>query len=103
MQHGTSAGVTLLELLLVVVLIGLLSTLAGVSLASLRPSATGRVLEALEQARADALAGGQAVTWSDHSVTIRFLPDGSSSGGWVQAEGVRLWVDPLTGGVHAAE
>lgn len=103
MRHETSAGVTLLELLLALVLLGLLTAMAGVSGASLSEPPVAATVQALQRARATALTRGQPVSWTDGTVTIRFLPDGSSSGGWVQAEGLRLWVDPLTGGVHAGD
>lgn len=95
-------GFTLLELMVTVCILTLLATVSGLAVRSLKPDRDQQVATALAEARAQAIRSGRPVAWSSDSVTVRFLPNGSSTGGDV-AIGGRTWVvDPLTGAVHAA-
>jgi len=82
-------GVTLVELLVVLVLLGLIFSVSGLALASLgAPRASARV-RALEVARAKAVRSGLPVLDS----AVLFLPDGRAMG---------PGVDPLTGAPRAS-
>jgi Tfp pilus assembly protein FimT len=83
-----TVGITLVELLVVLVLLGLLTTLGAVSVTSLRPPPDAARLDTLRAARAQAIRGGIPVMLTLDSVPIRFLPDGRVLGGPA---------DPLTG------
>jgi len=83
-----TAGITLVELLVVLVLLGLLTTLGAVSVTSLRPPPEAARLDTLRAARAKAIRSGVPVMLTLDSVPIRFLPDGRVLGGSA---------DPLTG------
>ena len=88
---GQSAGITLVELLVVLVLLGLLTTLGAVSVMSLRPPPQAARLDSLRAARAESIRTGVPVMRTFDSVPIRFLPDGRALGGPL---------DPLTGAWH---
>ena len=81
-------GVTLVELLVVLVLLGLIFTVSGLALASLgapKGSARGRVLDSV---RAQAIRTGVPVAVADSGAPVVFLPDGRALG---------PGLDPLTG------
>lgn len=95
-------GFTLLEMMVTVCVLALLATVSGLAARSLKPGRDRQVATALAEVREQAIRSGRPVAWSSDSVTVRFLPNGSSSGGRVTIGG-RTWVvDPLTGAVHAA-
>jgi prepilin-type N-terminal cleavage/methylation domain-containing protein len=76
MRSAPNAGVTLVELLVVLVLLGLVLGISGLALASLRePRESADVLD-LRRARAEAVQSGEPRT--AHGVL--FLPDGSARG-----------------------
>jgi prepilin-type N-terminal cleavage/methylation domain-containing protein len=77
-------GVTLLELLVVLTILGLVLGVTGVALSSLKTPPESEQLRDLEKARADAIQSG--VQRTAHGV--RFLPDGRAIG---------PGVDPFTG------
>jgi hypothetical protein len=77
----STAGITLVELLVVLVLLGLLTTLGAVSVTSLRPPPGAARLDTLRSARARAIRSGTPVTLTHDSAPIRFLPDGRVLGG----------------------
>lgn len=83
-----SAGVTLVELLVVLVLLGVLTSVAALSVVSLRPTPQAARLDSLRSARAQAIRTGVPVMLTLDSVSVRFLPDGRVIGGPL---------DPLTG------
>ncbi|MGH7701812.1 MAG: pilus assembly FimT family protein [Gemmatimonadales bacterium] len=90
-------GVTLLELMVVLAVLGLLIGIGLPALSALRPpEATGRMVR-LREARAAAIRSGHAVQVMDTSRglpgTVLFLPDGRAAG---------PGVDPLTGAPHDA-
>jgi prepilin-type N-terminal cleavage/methylation domain-containing protein len=94
-------GFTLVELITVLAII---AVMAGITTLAWRASAVppaGRIVAQLDSARTAAILGGAAVTWRHGAVRVRFRPDGSSSGGRVEADGMVLIVDPLTGSVRA--
>ena len=87
-----SRGVTLVELLVVLVLLGLLFAVSGLALASLSPPRDSARVRALAAARAKAIRAGVPVSLNDSASTVLFLPDGRALG---------PGVDPLTGAPNA--
>jgi prepilin-type N-terminal cleavage/methylation domain-containing protein len=95
-----SSGFTLVELLAVITLLGVIGVLTGVGLASLREPEAGRVVRSLAEARAEAIRAGHAITWRNERDMVRFLADGSSSGGVVISGDHTVAIHPLTGSAH---
>jgi len=81
-------GVTLLELLVVLTILGLLLGVSGLAIGSLRVPRESQDVIDLRRARADAIQSG--VPRTVHGV--RFLPDGRAIG---------VGADPLTGVLSA--
>jgi prepilin-type N-terminal cleavage/methylation domain-containing protein len=94
-------GVTLVELIVALGLLGLILGISGLALGSLRTRPASGVIQQLEAARAEALRTGRPVVVRLDTVAVRFAPDGSSSGGAITTGGLSITVDPLTGAVHA--
>ncbi|MGH7754649.1 MAG: prepilin-type N-terminal cleavage/methylation domain-containing protein, partial [Gemmatimonadales bacterium] len=86
--YAPRTGVTLVELLVVLVLLGLVAGVSGLAIASLRPPEGAGARREWERARTQAIRSGQAVVLD----SVRFLPDG-------RAVGPRA--DPLTGALDA--
>lgn len=95
-------GFTLVELLAVLAILGVGAGVAALALPSLQPPRGSAVLTSLAAARAEAVRSGHAVVWRRDTVVVRFLPDGSSSGGHIPADSLVIVVDPLTGDIRAA-
>lgn len=95
-------GFTLVELLAVLAILGVGAGVAALALPSLQPPPGSDVLRALEAARAAAVRSGRAAVWRQGTVAVRFLPDGSSSGGRIAVDSLVIWVDHLTGTARAA-
>ncbi len=76
MRCARSRGVTLVELLVVLALLGLVLGVSGLALASLREPLKAEELRDLQRARADAVQSGEPRTV--HGVL--FLPDGRAIG-----------------------
>jgi len=87
MRSGLS-GVTLVELIVVLVLLGLVLGMSGLALASLREPGESDDLRELQKARAEAVQSGVPRT----AQGVLFLPDGRAIG---------PNVDPLTGAPRA--
>lgn len=87
MERGR-AGVTLVELLVALVILGMMTGIGALSVMSLRPAALGVALDSMTSARRRAIRDGRPVVLRDGSQVLRFLPDGRVLGGLV---------DPLTG------
>ena len=85
---GTRAGVTLLELLVVLVLLGVIFAISSVALASLRQPRLSLAAAELRAARRQAIQSGIAQTANG----VVFLPDGRAFG---------IGFDPLTGALLA--
>jgi len=81
-------GVTLLELLVVLTILGVVLGIAGLAMGSLQTPRESEQIHELRQARADAIHAGAPRT----AHGIRFLPDG---------RGIGPRVDPLTGAPRA--
>jgi prepilin-type N-terminal cleavage/methylation domain-containing protein len=77
-------GVTLVELLVVLTVLGLILGVSGLALGTLKASHESQVATELRQAHSEAIRTG-APRATHH---VRFLPDGRAIG---------LGVDPLTG------
>lgn len=97
-----SRAFTLIELLGALAILGLAASTAGLALPTLRPAPESVVLRSLAEARSAAVRSGEPVIWRQDSVAVRFLPDGSSSGGRIAVDSVALLVDPLTGAARGA-
>ena len=81
-------GVTLLELLVVLTVLGLILGVSGLALGTRRmPRESGQLIE-LRRARADAIHSGGPRT----ALGVRFLPDGRAIG---------VGIDALTGAPRA--
>jgi prepilin-type N-terminal cleavage/methylation domain-containing protein len=93
-------GFTLLEVIVTVAVLGLLVAVAGLAIRSFEPPAGQEVIRELANARVEAIRSGQPVEWRGDSATLRFFPNGSSSGGRIISGGHALQVDPLTGEVR---
>ena len=93
-------GFTLLEMMVTLAILGLLTAVTGLAVRSLRPSPQQHLLQELAAAREEAIRSGRSVVWHLDSNTVRFLPNGSSSGGRVTAGAGTVAVDPLTGGIR---
>lgn len=87
-SDGRRRGVTLPELLVVLVMLALISGMGVISVVALRPPPEAGRLDSLRSARAEAIRSGKPVVIQLDSVPVRFLPDGRVLGGPV---------DPLTG------
>ena len=87
-------GVTLIELMVVLVIFGVVASVSTLAVASLRPLAESKRVELLGRARAAAARSGHAVSMiAENGAMVRFLPDGRAIG---------PSVDPLTGdALHA--
>lgn len=82
-------GVTLIELLVSLAIIGLAAGVTALAVGGLHSTPDSRRVEALGRARALVIRSGRASSISDSSGrTIRFLPDG---------RGIGPGIDPLTG------
>ncbi len=95
-EDGGRRGVTLVELIVALALLGLILGICTLAIASLRPASGSEILRALAQARAEAIRTGRMVrTVMYHSPlpAVLFLPDGSAIG---------PGVDPLTGAIRAS-
>lgn len=88
MRCGLNRGVTLVELLIVLALLGLLLGVSGLALASLREPVESAALSELRRARAEAIRSGAPRSANG----VLFLPDGRAIG---------PSVDPLTGAPRA--
>jgi prepilin-type N-terminal cleavage/methylation domain-containing protein len=84
MRCARSRGVTLVELLVVLALLGLVLGMSGLAFASLRERPESDELRELRRARAEAIRSGAPV----RAASVLFLPDGRAVG---------PGVDPLTG------
>jgi prepilin-type N-terminal cleavage/methylation domain-containing protein len=82
------AGVTMAELLVVLAILGLVTGVSGLAVASLRVPAAAERENDLRRARAEAIQSGREIVVD----SVRFLPDGRAIG---------PGVDPLTGAVNA--
>jgi len=87
------SGVTLVELLVVMTILGLVFGVTGLAIVSLRAPRESKVILAMRAARVEAIRSGKPVRLSFDSPTVLFLPDGRAIG---------LGLDPLTGAPLAA-
>lgn len=87
-----NAGVTLVELLVVLVLLGMVFAVSGLALVSLGAPRSSARMRTLEAARAQALRTGIPVAVVDSVSPVVFLPDGRALG---------TGVDALTGALNA--
>ncbi len=86
-----NGGLTLVELIVALTIIGLIAGVSGLALASLKAPRESGVIRGLRRARAEAIRTGTPVrTDGDHPpvTTVLFLPDGRAIG---------PGVDPMTG------
>ena len=90
---ASSAGVTLVELLVVLVLLSLLLGVPGLARGALGAPREAARPRALVAARAEAIRTGRSVPVRVDSMVVQFFPDGRAVG---------QGVDPLTGVPNAA-
>jgi prepilin-type N-terminal cleavage/methylation domain-containing protein len=88
MPCARECGVTLVELVVVLAILGLVLGVSGLALASLRKPAQSAEIQNLARARAEAIQDGEPVARD----SVLFLPDGRAIG---------VSVDYLTGAPHA--
>lgn len=88
-------GVTLVELMVVLTILGVVFGLVGIGIAGLRPPPSAGFQQRLESGREAAIIRGVdvLVTAADSSDVVRFRPDGQTIG---------TGVDPLNGAVSDA-
>ena len=98
---GVRAGVTLIELIVALAILGVALAVSGLSVRSLAPTPESRALRALESARRQAIETGAPATVLRDGRTVRFAPDGSAAGGPILTDSLVLFVDPMTGAVRA--
>lgn len=96
-------GFTLLEVLVTLSLLGLMGAVSGLSVAALRPREGSVALRAIERARSDAVETGRPIVFHHDGRQVRFLPDGSSSGGWLLIDEIWFSVSPLTGVIRVLQ
>jgi prepilin-type N-terminal cleavage/methylation domain-containing protein len=96
MRWHDRRGVTLVELMAVLVVLGILFAVVGVGLTASDPPAAGEYERRLRAGRSAAITTGADVTvWGlDSTTLVRFRPDGQALG-----EGV----DPLNGATIDAD
>lgn len=95
-----SRGFTMLEMIVALSLLGLLVGVASLAFRSLDPPAASLTVRELQATRDSAIAKGESLIWTHEADTVRFEPDGSSSGGEVTAEGTTYLIDPVTGAIR---
>lgn len=95
-------GVTLLELVVALAVVGFTSGLAAVAVTSHGAAGPDALVARLDSARATAVRRGEAVRVHFAGVPVLFLPDGSASGGPVITDSAVYGLDPLTGEVRRA-
>lgn len=98
---GARVGVTLIELVIALGMLGLALAVTGLGVRSLEPTPEALALRELESARRQAIETGAATTVSGGGYAVRFAPDGSAAGGPIVTDSLVLFVDPLTGAVRA--
>jgi prepilin-type N-terminal cleavage/methylation domain-containing protein len=89
-----ASGVTLLELIVVLGILGVILGVSGLALGALKAPASGASLRELQRVRTEAIRTGMPRTTHDarRTAVVRFLPDGRAIG---------PGVDPLTGAPSA--
>ncbi len=95
-------ALTLIELLAALAVLGVGLAVSALAMLPLRDAPGSSVMLALAAARDSAVRAGHALCWRRDTLTVRFFPDGSSSGARLNVDGVTVVVDRLTGAVHAA-
>jgi prepilin-type N-terminal cleavage/methylation domain-containing protein len=95
-------GFTVLELMVSLVILGVLTGLSALAFRARESTVIEVSLRTLGAARTEAIRTGRPVEWEQDTVAMRFLPDGSSSGGRITLQGHVFAIDPLTGGIHEA-
>jgi prepilin-type N-terminal cleavage/methylation domain-containing protein len=93
-------GVTLIELVVALAILGTTLAIAGLGIASLEAPASSRLTSDLALARRRAAESGAPVTVTVAGKAVRFAPDGSAAGGPLVVESLVIVIEPLTGAVH---
>jgi type II secretory pathway pseudopilin PulG len=101
MAMRTRVGVTLVELVVTLGILGLTLAVTGLGIRSLAPTADAIALRELENARRAAIETGTSTTVEGGGRFVRFAPDGSAAGGPIVTDSLVLFVDPLTGIVRS--
>lgn len=90
----------MLEVIVALVLLGLLLGVSGLGLRSFDAPVASLTLRELAAMHDSAIATGESLIWARDTTTVRFEPDGSSSGGVVEIEGRTFVIDPVTGAIR---
>ncbi len=93
-------GVTLIELVVALAILGITLAVTGLGIASLEAPRSAKLMGALELARRRAADTGSPATVTVGGKTVRFAPDGSAAGGPLIAESLVIVIEPLTGATH---
>ncbi len=94
-------GFTLVELLAALAVLSIGFGVTSLALGALRPTPASEVIKALAAARDSAVRTARPVVWRRDTFAVRFLPDGSSSGGTVASDSGAIVIDRLTGAARA--
>ena len=93
-RQVSARGITLVEMLVVLVVLGLLGGVSVLAVGRLRRPVEPEHVATWRRARTAAIRSGRSVTVpGDGGTVVRFLPDGRAIG---------AGVDPLTGEAHDA-
>jgi prepilin-type N-terminal cleavage/methylation domain-containing protein len=93
-------GVTLVELVVALAVIGVGLGVAGLAVRALEAGPEAQVLRTIDSVRARAIATGEPVVAEIGGRAVRFAPDGSALGGPLVKGSFIVRVDPLTGEVR---
>lgn len=95
-------GLTLLEMMVAVLVLGVLTAVSGLAIRSLDLPAEAEAVRELQATREAAIRTGRPQVWKRDAYAVRFLPDGSSSGGRIVVSGRTVVIDPVTGALREA-
>lgn len=97
----TARGVTLVELLVTLAILGVTLAVAGLGVRSLRAPPVAAAMAEIARARQHAAVTGRSTAVTLGRRSVRFAPDGSASGGPIVTDSLVLCVEALTGAVRA--
>jgi len=90
-------GFTLVEMVAALAILALMTGVTVMAWQRVPATRVAAVIQALDSARTEAIESGRSGVWHSGRATVRFRPDGSSSGGSVPVGTDTITVDELTG------
>lgn len=96
-------GVTLVEMIVALAILGVVMGLTAVAVRPVAALDADSVAVRLSDAHEVAVRTGVPVVLAVGGQTVRFLPDGSSSGGMLRVGDAAYLMDPLTSEVRRVE